>query len=474
MARRELGEKRIEVLLDDCEVAPEKLEMTLEHLKEFIEPFAALIPRPESRIHGKDYVEGLLSDLQRKTVEPIAQRAGKHRRALQYFIGEGPWDHRPLLGELNRQVARDLGSPQGVFLFDASGFPKKGTESVGVARQWCGRLGKIDNCQEGVFLGYASEKGHALVDERLYLPREWTRDKDRRKKCHVPKGVRFKTFLEQTLEMFDVRRRQIPHRWAVGDDAYGRSAALRRELRRMKEPYVLEVPSNTSIRDLKQTPKRKKTRGRPKTAPWQRVSRWMKALPAGQWTCVDVRAGTKGPMKVLAARTKVQARAGGRRIGDPEWLLITKTQSKIPEVRYYLCHSQEERTLQDMAHAANARHWVEDCFLRAKGEAGLDHFEVRSWAGWHHHMTLSMLASWFLVGQQRRMSQATPAITVQQTAQAVSELLRNPEVDLRQLAWILTHRLRRNEQARIDHWKKFKLLPPAWSVVRRQHVYLAQ
>lgn len=476
MSRRGVGTKAVEDdLLEDCEVVPRELEVTLKHLKEFLEPFTALIPRVESRVNGRDYIGGLLSDLERKSVEPIAQRVGKPRRALQYFIGAAPWDHRPLLDELARQAGQDLGSERGVFVFDASGFPKKGTESVGVARQWCGRLGKIDNCQVGVFLGYASERGHALVDERLYLPKEWMRDKARLEKCHVPKKVRrFRTALELSLDMFEARRHQIPHRWTVGDDAYGRAAPFRRKLRQMGEAYVMEVPSNTSVRDLSQTPPATGRTGRPATAPWQQVQKWKEALPKGRWTRIHVRDGTKGPMVVLAARATVQARAGGRRIGEPEWLLVVKTSSKLPETRYYLCHSPEERTLEDMVHAANARHWVEDCFQRAKGAAGLDQYEVRSWAGWHHHMTLSLLALWFLVGEQRRMSQATPAITVQQTAEAVSELLRNPGADLRRLAWIVTHRLQRSEQARIDHWRKFRRLPPAWPVVRLQHAYLAQ
>ena len=475
MARRGVGGKHVEALLEDCELLPKELGMTLEYLQEIIKPFAALIPRPESRVHGRIYIEGLLSDLDRKTVEPIAVRAGRHRRALQYFIGAGPWDHRPLLDELNRQVAGELGSEHGVFLFDASGFPKKGTESVGVARQWCGRLGKIDNCQVGVFLGYASEKGHVLVDERLYLPEEWTKDKGRLKKCHVPRRERrFKTFLELSLEMFEARRAHISHRWVVGDDAYGRPAPFRKKLRRMKEPYVLEVPSNTSIRDLRQTPPRKKTQGRPREAPWQQVSQWRDALPAKKWRRIHVSAGSKGPMKVLAARTRVQARAGGRRIGDAEWLLVVQTQSKVPEIHYYLCYSEEKRPLKEMVHAANARHWVEDCFQRAKGEAGLDQYEVRSWVGWHHHMTLSMMALWFLVLEQGRMSRKTPAITVQQTAEAISELLRNPHADKHRLAHVITYRLRRTEQARIDQWRKFRCLPPPWPVVRAQHVYLAQ
>ena len=168
-------------------------------------------------------------------MEPIAVRAGQHRRALQHFIGADPWDHRPLLDELNSQVARDLGSKQGILLLDGTSFPKKGTESVGVARQWCGHLGKIDNCQVSALLGYVSEKGHALLDMRLYLPKEWTTDRGRLDKCHVPRQARrFKTLFDLSLEMLEARHEQIPHRWIVGDDSYGRCAPFRKSLRRMK------------------------------------------------------------------------------------------------------------------------------------------------------------------------------------------------------------------------------------------------
>lgn len=475
MARRGMGKEGRDALLKDCKVVPEELKMALKHLQEFIEPFTVSIRRSESRVHGKIYVEGLLSDLERKTMEPIAMRAGQHRRALQHFIGAAPWDHRPLLDELNSQVARDLGSKQGILLLDGTSFPKKGTESVGVARQWCGHLGKIDNCQVSALLGYVSEKGHALLDMRLYLPKEWTTDRGRLDKCHVPRQARrFKTLFDLSLEMLEARHEQIPHRWIVGDDAYGRCAPFRKSLRRMKEAYVLDVPSNTSIRDLNKTPARKKSKGRPRQAPWQTVRQWKEALSSRDWTSVEIRAGNKGPMKVRAARTRVQARAGGRRIGDPEWLLVVQTRSKAPETKYHLCHSGEKTSLKEMVHAANARYWIEDCFQRAKGKAGLDQYEVRSWAGWHHHVTLSMLALWFLVLEQQRISRKTPAITVPQTAEAISELLHNPGTDLDRLAFMITHRLRRTEQARIDQWRKFRRLPPRWETARAQHVYPAQ
>src|SRR3954454_8370484 len=167
---------RLDELLGGAEVRPGLLRGLLPRLEEFLEPFARSLLSPEQRAHAQHYVQGLLSDLQSKDVESIAYLHDQQRQGLQKFIGQADWDHRPLLTELARQVGQQLGEADGVLVFDPSAFPKQGTESVGVARQWCGRLGKVDNCQVGVYLGYVARLDHALVDFRLYLPREWTSD----------------------------------------------------------------------------------------------------------------------------------------------------------------------------------------------------------------------------------------------------------------------------------------------------------
>lgn len=461
-----------EELLSSCQVVPKELMEMADRLKDWSQPYLELLYEKRQRPHGEDYLRGLLSDLERKSVEPITERLGQYRRPLQYFIGGSDWDHKPLLDFLNHQVAQDLGESNGILVGDPSAMPKKGKESVGVARQWCGRLGKTENCQVGVFLGYVSNKGHTLVDEELYLPRDWARDKARREKCRVPPRLRFKTAQRLTLEMLERRRGVLPHRWFVADDEFGRPAWFRRKLDRMGERYLLEIPSNLLVRDIKAPPPARIAgkRGGLRKVPFVRTRDWMAALEEQDWKPFHIRDGTKGPVKVWAVCARVQTMDRRRRSKKIEWLVVIRTDEKVPEYRYYFSNAEEDVALEEMVHAASARYWVEDCFERAKGRVGMDHYEVRSWQGWHHHMTLALLALYFLVLEQRRLSERTPVITVQQTAEAIGEIFRNPNIDLRKLALKLTNRLRRNEQARIDHWRKFHRLPPSWIIARSNHV----
>lgn len=451
-----------EELLGDCKVVPRELKRSLERLKEFLAPFTALLVRREQREHGGSFIRGLLSDLERKSVEPIAVEFEGDRQDLQHFIGVSNWDHRPMLDELVRQVAAELGSADGVLVLDPSAFPKKGDHSVGVARQWCGRLGKVENCQLGVFLGYASNKGHTVVDERLYLPDGWAKDKARRQACHVPLSVRFRTAQELGLEMLESRRSELPHAWVTGDDEFGRSSKFRKALVKMGERYLLEIPSNISVRDMEALPPvATGESGRPRKTPFQQVGQWKATVPQERWSRIHVRDGTKGPVAVSATRVRVCAKKMGTKL---EWLLIIRTEDPTPEYRYYLGDAGTGVSLEEMVYAVHARFWIEDCFARGKGETGLDHYEVRAWQGWHHHITLSLMTLWFLTQERRRLAEKTPAMTVPQAAYAMAEMLRDPDTDLDQLALTITQKLQRSEQSRIGHWRKHDRLPSRWNL----------
>ena len=186
-------EARKQELLDECAVAPQVFDRVMPRLEQFMQPFVKHLVRSEQVEHAMTFVQGLLSDLEHKNVESIAYRFGQGRMPLQWFVGVSDWDDEPLRDQLAGQIGRQLGDEDGVIVFDPSGFPKSGKQSVGVARQWCGRLGKVDNCQVAVYMGYVSAEEHALVDTRLYLPKEWTKDKARREKAGVPKTVRYRT-----------------------------------------------------------------------------------------------------------------------------------------------------------------------------------------------------------------------------------------------------------------------------------------
>ena len=170
---------RLQEMLDDSVCGPELTEGTLERLADFLVPFAESMTEPEQRTHTREYVQGLLSKLERKTGESIAYFQDQDRQGLQKYLGQVPWDHQPLLKTLAKQVGERIGAADGVIVFDPSAFAKKGTKSVGVKRQWCGRWGKVDNCQVGVFMAYVSREEHALVDVRLYLPKDWAGDRKR-------------------------------------------------------------------------------------------------------------------------------------------------------------------------------------------------------------------------------------------------------------------------------------------------------
>ena len=231
-------ELRLVQMLAQAEVTPELMRGLLERLKTFVEPFAMSLDQPEQPRHAAEYMTGLLSKLPRKSGEAIAYLHDHQRQGLQNFVGSVPWDDQPLLATLARQVGQEIGEPDAVIVFDPSAFAKKGTKSVGVARQWCGRLGKKENCQVGVYMAYVSRKEHAIVNTRLYLPKEWTTDRRRCKAAGVPRAVKFRTRHELALEMLEEHGAVLPHTWVAGDDEMGRPTAFRLRLRSRGERYL--------------------------------------------------------------------------------------------------------------------------------------------------------------------------------------------------------------------------------------------
>jgi SRSO17 transposase len=402
-------ERRFEVrrkeLLAEAEVKPRICEGLLDRLERFVEPFAELLARREQGEHAVDFVSGLLSDLKRKNSESIAYRHDQGRKELQHFIGQSEWDHQPLLVELSRQVGEQLGRADGVLVFDPSGFAKKGAHSVGVQRQWCGRVGKVENCQVGIYLGYVSSEEHALVNMRLFLPREWAQDRQRRKECHVPRGIRFQTRHALCLEMLAEVGHWLPHAWITGDDELGKSGGFRRDLSRLGEQYLLAIPSNYRVRVLEGPATCDATAddGPHRKPPFQRVDRLRASLPAEAWTKIEVRDGEKGPLRVELVKFRVQIKSQGRNAGE-ETLVISRRQDEAGSVThdYYFSNAPLQTELTEFARAAKAEHRIEDCLKRGKSEAGLADYEVRSWPGWHHHQTLSLLAAWFLTQETRR------------------------------------------------------------------------
>ena len=373
----------------ETDVAVDVVAGIEDRLEEFLKPFLKLFTRREQREHASVYVNGRLRELPRRTMEPIAIDRGLKRRPLQHFVGAGKWDDAPIRSKICRQVAAEMGSDDGVLILDGSGFHKTGPESVGTQRQWCGRLGKEEQCQVGEFLVYASLGSVALVDCELYLPKSWAQDKERRARCDVPKSVAFKTGWQLAADMVSTRGRILPHRWVVGDENYGRPTELRDLLFKRQEPYVLEVHGDAKVR---------LARG----GDWTRADAWAAALPKSAWQRFTVRDGEKGPIEVRAAKIRVYTpRASGKGSERPEVLVVVRNDRDTKTWTYL---ASDTRThLKELVRVGSCRHGIEQALNMGKGDVGLDEYELRSWVGWHHHMTLSMLTLWFLVGEHRRI-----------------------------------------------------------------------
>jgi SRSO17 transposase len=387
-----------QALLADAEVSAAAVAGCGRRLGGFLHRYLPRFYRVEQHALARVVLQGKLSGLQRKTSEPIAYQAGRPRKPVQHFVGAGKWDDEAVMAELRRHVAQEGADPDAVLVLDPSAFPKSGADSCGVARQWCGRLGKVENCQVGVFLTYVTAAGYAPLDRQLYLPREWAEDPKRRKAAHVPRGVTFQEAWRIGLGLLDRSGADVPFGWVAGDDEFGRASAFRGELRRRRLRYVLDVPANTSVRDLGEAP----APGR-RVPPWRRVDEWAKAQPASRWRRLVLGAGAKGPKVVRALEAWVQARDEDGCVGPRERLVVIRSVAAEPRVWYTLSNARAEVPLARVVEAHGRRHGVEEVLQAGKGEVGLAQYEVRSWVGWHHHMTLSLLALWFVVLEKRRL-----------------------------------------------------------------------
>ncbi len=397
-----------QALLADATLTPEAVEGCQDRLTAFLQRYLPHFYRSEHRSHASTVIHGLLSGLERKTCEPIASQAGLHRKTIQTFVGSGAWDDEAVMTELRRHVREELAEPDGVVVIDPSAFPKKGTESCGVARQWCGRLGKLENCQVGIFLAYVAQTGYAPLDRRLYLPEDWADDPLRREKCHVPEEVQFQEKWQIALELLDRSLPGLSHGWITGDDEFGRPAEFRAALRQRHERYVLDVPCNTTIRDLerRRPPRKRAGVGRKREVPFVRADVWAQSQPESRWERITVRAGEKGPLEVEAMAVRVRA-MDERRIGPEERLIVIRSVGET-RIDYALSNAGPEVPLAELVRVQRQRHRIEEHFEAGNGEVGLDHYEVRSWVGWHHHMTLALVALWFVCLERREIGGENP------------------------------------------------------------------
>ncbi len=378
-------------------------------LADFHRRFAPLFGRPEARRRSEQYLRGLVVEqTDRRNAENLAEVIpGATPRALQRFLTEAPWDAAGVITELQACVADRLSAPDAVFVLDETGFPKQGTKSVGVARQYCGTLGKVGNCQVGVFLAYTSLLGTALVDHRLYLPARWTDDRARCVAAGVPADVGFATKTELGLAMLRQARtrRHLAGRWVTADEGYGQVPSFRDALDAEGWSYVLEVPPATPVfteAAATEVPTRS-GRGPTPTKPRlvdgapaaQPIAAVLAALAGDDWRTLTVAEGAQGPRTYqFLARRVWESRAGLP--GRGCWLVLRRNADGT-EPKAYLSNAPTSTPLARLAEVGAQRWTIETAFQQAKGEAGLDDYEVRGWAGWHHHVTLVLLATAFLL-----------------------------------------------------------------------------
>ena len=331
--------------------------------------------RAEPRRRLRSYLHGLLAPLERKNGWHLAEAAGDATPSgVQEFLSRVRWDADAVRDDLRAYVVEHLGAPEAVLVLDETGFLKKGARSAGVQRQYSGTAGRIENCQIGVFLAYAGSKGHALIDRALYLPQAWTDDRARCTAAGVPTDVAFATKPQLGLAMLErAFAAGVPATWVTGDSVYGADSRLRRFIEGQGRGYVLAV---TSAQRLGLAP----------------VTHWAEETPAGDWQRLSAGKGAKGPRLYDWAYRPFAGAAEGWRKG----LLIRRSLTDPDELTFYLTHAPEGTTLAELVRVAGSRWTVEACFEAAKGEVGLDEYEVRAWTGWHRHVTLAMLAHAYL------------------------------------------------------------------------------
>lgn len=391
------------------------LEELLPALEEFHARFGRYFVRSEAREWAHRYLVGLTMTIERKNIENIAEQVGASTRVLQKFVSTSPWDDDGCIDELQRFVGEEIGTPSGVLVLDDTGFAKKGSCSAGVGRQYSGTLGRTDNCQIGVFLSYASEKGHTLVDRRLYMKEDWfgAGAKARRKRAGVPKASVFTTKNELGDEMLRAAHKagHLQFGWVTGDAAYGDHHDLRDLVEELGKLYCFEVSSNTNV--WTSDPRwaiapRRGGRGRPTTVPaptkFSPPSTTAVEIAAGlapkDWVRHRVTEGEKGPREYEFARLRVVEKRHGRPAPDT-WLMCRRPiGGGLASVKYYLSNAPATMKLSDMAWVGCLRWTIEENFELGKGEVGLDHYEVTVYQGWYHHITLSMLALAFLKSTQ--------------------------------------------------------------------------
>ena len=385
----------------------ERVHQAFEQFHSF---FAPAFGRKQWREHSQHYLQGLLVQCQeRRNAENLSEPVGVSARSLQRFLTDSRWDDDAVIGRLQEYLGPKLAHPQAVWVLDGSDFPKQGRKSAGVARQYCGRLGKVANCQAGMFLAYVSPLGRALADKRLYLPKSWTSDSDRCEEAGVPADRRqYRSKMELALEMLERARErgQLVALWVAGDDAFGMSPPLRNGLAALGMRYVLDVPAGTTVWPLEPLWSSPAYQGfgrprKPRLQSGQRRTMEERSdeLPEEAWREITLAEGSQGPRAYRFSAQRVRE-TRNRKPGEVLWAVYRRNLDGS-ESRYYLSNAPEDTPLETLAHVGGSRWRIETEFETEKSDVGLDEYDTRTWSGWHHHVALCLLGGAFLLSLQQ-------------------------------------------------------------------------
>ncbi len=373
------------------------IDLAVAELDRLHKRVAGRFARSEPRARSREYVSGLVAGLERKNGWTLAERAGEVAPdGMQRLLRWADWDVDGVRDDVRDYVVNQLAGRDAVLILDDTGFVKKGVRSAGVQRQYSGTAGRVENCQIGAFLAYATDRGHALIDRELYLPETWTQDRERCRVAGIPDEVEFATKPRLGMAMLErAFAAKVPFSWVTADEAYGQVKYLRVWLEHHDAPYVLATKRNDTLI----------TTGPSLGFAEQRADALIAGLDPRAWRRLSVGAGAHGPRDYEWARVPIRI---GWAPGRGHWLLARRSISDPDEIAYYVCYGPRRSTLLDLAWTAGSRWRIEECFAQAKNEAGLDHYQVRSWRAWYAHITLSMLALAWLAAAREQAAKGEP------------------------------------------------------------------